>query len=377
MSFWKKVSAPVLLMGLASPLLVNCDGLAIPGADCPALKDGNFANLKLEGGAEVEGKLKGFLEAVYNLDKLALEMETGLIESCSELGKAMGMEGPEVDGVTPDSGEGAKKVCGAVAAKVEANISASADVTLSVEIGEPKCSVDIDAMSECLGTCGPAIDPGEFEASCEGGEISGECSGECSGSCTIEAGAECGGTCNGTCEGKCDGEDSSGSCAGKCEGSCSASCQVEGKAECAGSCSGGCSVDLKAPTCSGTFKPPSVSVDCHANCSAKLAGSATCEPPSLSIKVEGEAAAELEATVKGLEVSLPKIIAIWKGMGVKLVATGEALVKQGQELPSIASKAGLQGIACIGMAAEMAVSASASISVNVEASASVGGSVGG
>lgn len=376
MSFWKKVSAPVLLMGLASPLLVNCDGLAIPGADCPALKDGNFASLKLEGGAEVEGKLKGFLEAVYNLDKLALDMETGLIESCGELGKAMGIADAELT-AEPDGGEGAKKVCGAVAAKVEGNIKAAGEVSLSVEIGEPKCYVDIAAMSDCLGTCGPAIDPGEFEASCEGGEVSGECSGECSGGCTLEAGAECGGKCNGTCEGKCDGEDSSGSCAGKCEGSCSATCEVEGAAECKGSCSGGCSVELKAPKCSGTFKPPSVSVDCHANCAAKLAADLHCDPPSLSIKLEGEASADLEATIKGLEVALPKIILIWKGMGAQLVTTGEALVKQGQELPNIASKAGLQGIACIAMAGKMAVSASASISVNVEASASVGGSVGG
>jgi len=376
MSFWKKVSAPALLIGLASPMLVNCDGLAIPGADCPALKDGNFADLKLEGSADVQGKLKGFLEAVYGLDKLALEMETGLIASCQELGKAVGAEGPDLE-AAPDGGEGAKKVCGAVAAKVDATIKANADISLSVEIGEPSCSADIDALVDCYGNCGAAIEPAEFEASCEGGEVSGTCEGECSGTCTLEAGAECGGKCSGTCEGKCDGEDSSGSCAGKCEGSCSASCEVEGAAECKGSCSGGCSVDIKAPKCSGDFKPPSVSVDCQANCSAKTAASVTCTPPSIDIKIEGEAGAELQATIDGLKVALPKIVELQLGMGKRLIATGEALVKQGQELPNIATQAGLQGVGCIAMGAKMAVSASAAVSVNVEASASVSGSVGG
>ncbi len=54
MSFWKNVSAPLLLVGLASPLMVNCGMLsAIPGMDCPALKDGNFAAMSFSGGAEV------------------------------------------------------------------------------------------------------------------------------------------------------------------------------------------------------------------------------------------------------------------------------------------------------------------------------------
>ncbi len=175
MSFWKKVSAPFLIFGLATPLLANCDGLpGIPGADCPALKDGNFAALKFEGGAEVDGKLKGFLEGVYKFEKLAVEMEANLIASCGELGKAMGMPEAEL-AAEPAGGDGAKKVCEAVAAKIDATLQASGGATLAIEIGEPSCSVPIEAMNACFGECGSPVSPGEFEASCEGGEISGTC----------------------------------------------------------------------------------------------------------------------------------------------------------------------------------------------------------
>jgi hypothetical protein len=386
MSFWKKVSAPLLLVGLASPVLVNCDALGglVPGMDCPALKDGNFAQLKFSGSAEVNAQLTGFLEAVYSLDQLALEMETNLIASCGELGTAIGMAEGEVT-AEPKGGEGAKQVCGAVAAKVSGTLEASASVSLSLEIGEPSCKADVKALMDCYGECGAAIDPGEMSASCEGGEISGSCSGACEGSCTMEAGAECGGSCDAKCEGECDGECSvkneDGSCNGKCEGtcngSCSVGCKVEGKAECSGECSGGCDVEMEAPKCSGEFKPPSVSVDCQMNCSAKTAAQVSCTPPSVDIKIEGEASAEVQALVDGLQVALPKIINIQIGMGERLVAQATGLVEAGKALPSIAAEAGLSAVGCIAGAAEMAIGASASISVNVEASASVSGSAGG
>lgn len=385
MSLLKKVSAPLLLVGLASPTLMNCDMLgSLPGMDCPAMKDGNFANLKFEASAEVNTKLKGFLEAVYSLDQLALEMETGLIASCGELGVAIGMSAEETS-AEPAGGEGAKKVCAAVAAKVSGTLQAAGGVSLALDIGEPKCEVSVDAMMDCYADCGVQVDPGSVEASCEGGEVSGSCEGECKGKCTVEAGAECGGKCGGACKGECDGEcaakNADGKCEGKCEGTCNgectASCEVEGKADCKGSCSGGCSVEMKAPKCSGEFKPPSVSADCQANCSAKTAASASCTPPSVNVKVEGEASAEVQALVDGLQVALPKIINIQIGMGKRLVAQAQALVEMGASLPEVAAQAGLQAVGCIAAAVEMSVSASASISVNVEASASVSGAAGG
>jgi len=365
--------------------MMNCGALgAIPGAGCPALESGDFASLSFQGSAEVQGQLKGFLEAVYNLDKLALEMETGLIASCGELGAELDMAEAEIT-AEPSGGEGAKKVCGAVAAKISEMLKANAEASLSIEIGEPKCQADIEALTDCFADCGATISPGEFEASCEGGEISGTCEGECSGSCTVEAGAECSGKCGGKCEGKCDGECSvqndDGSCAGQCdgtcEGTCSASCTMDAQADCKGTCSGGCDVEMKAPKCSGEFKPPSVSADCQMNCTAKTAAAVSCDPPSVDIKVDGEANADIEKLVAALQVALPKIVNIQLGMGQRMVGVAKGLVEAGASLPQVASSAGLQAIGCIAMAAEMAVSASASVSVNVEASASVGGAASG
>jgi hypothetical protein len=384
MKFWKNVSGPLLLVGLAAPALVNCDGLpGIPGADCPGLKDGNFASLQIQGSADVQAKLKGFLEAVYSFDKLAAEMEVDLIASCQELGKAIGMDEAALK-AEPSGGEGAKKVCAAVAGEVKAKLSAAGNAKLSVELGEPRCEVSIEAMNTCLADCGAAVQPGEFAAACEGGEVSGSCEAECQGTCTVEAGAGCEGQCGGDCKGECDGtcaaKNAEGQCEGKCEGTCkgecTASCKMEGKADCSGSCSGGCSAEMKAPKCSGTFKPPQVDAQCHANCVAKTAAEVECSPPSISIKIEGEAGADLQALVDGLTIALPKIVQIQIGMGERLVATGKVLVETGQALPEIASSAGLQAVGCIAMAASMAVEASASVSVNVEASASVSGSVG-
>jgi hypothetical protein len=385
MSFWKKVSAPLLMLGLASPVLANCDALGglVPGADCPALKDGNFANLKLEGNAEATAKFKGLLEAVYSLDKLAVEMEGNLIASCGELGAAIGMPEAETK-AEAGGGEGAKKVCEAVAAKVGGILKANAEAKLTLEVGEPSCKADIKALTDCFAGCGAVIQPGEFKAACEGGEISGKCSGECKGKCTAEAGANCSGKCGGACKGKCDGKATEGeagaSCAGKCEGECTASCEMEASGSCEGSCSGECSVELEAPSCSGTFKPPSVDPSCHMQCTAKTAASVKCEPPSVSIKVDGKGSADVEKLVAGLQVALPKIFAMWKGSAERAVGIAKGIVEGVAELPQIAQSfagtAAIQAATCAAMAVEMAGSASASLSVNVEASASVGGSVG-
>ncbi|MSP25591.1 MAG: hypothetical protein EXR75_10580 [Myxococcales bacterium] len=378
MGIFKKTCTPLLLVGLAAPALVNCDMLGgmVPGMDCPAMKDGNFAALKFEGAAEVEGELKGFLETVYGFNKTTVDMEVSLIESCAELGKAL-----ELDELTlkaePAEGEGAKKVCGIVADKVKAMITAAGKLSISVEIGEPSCSADIDAMMACLSDCGSPVDLGQLDASCEGGEISGKCTADCTGSCTLEAGAKCGGSCTGTCKGKCDGKKSDASCAGNCEGDCSGTCKVAGKGACSGTCSGGCSAKVEMPKCSGTFKPPSVDPTCQLNCTAKTAATVTCTPPSVKIVVEGEASTEIQKLVEAMQIALPKIVTIQLGTGKRIFEAGKGLVEKGKALPSIAGKAGLKGVACIAKAASMTVSASASVSLSIEASANVSGSISG
>lgn len=380
-NLWKSVAGPALVIGLASPFLANCEALGALGGSCDELKTGDFANFKLEGAAaDVQLKFKGLLEGIFSLDKLAVDLEAGLIASCKELGASIGMADAEL-AAEPGGGEGAKKVCEAVAAKVSATLKASAGVKLSLEIGEPKCYADIDTLTKCFADCGVTVSPGEFKASCEGGEIAGTCEADCKGSCSAEGGVQCTGQCGGTCDGKCEGKDSKGKCEGKCEGKCDGGCKMEGSAKCEGTCSGECSVEMKAPQCTGEFKPPSVSVDCQANCSAKALASARCDPPSVNIKVEGTASADVEKLVAGLQVSLPKIVKLQIGLGKKAIALGEGLVKGAAELPTIAQglvgQAMLKGGVCATMAAEMAGSASGSLSVSVNASASVGGSASG
>jgi hypothetical protein len=414
----KKAAAPIAVLLIASPMLASCEALGgiakkagVPGADalegCPELERGDLGKLK------VDAKLKGFLEATVNFDKLAVDLEVGLIDSCAELGKALGLKDGQLK-AKAGGGKGAEKVCGAVGAKLDAFMKANASANLAIEIGEPDCFADIEALTKCYADCGAAIKPGELKAACEGGEISGECSGTCQGSCTVEAGAQCkgscsarcsgkceadfSGTCGGTCKGKCDGKNTSGKCEGRCEGSCSAKaegscggtcegscsggCEVKGQADCKGSCEGGCSVDYNAPKCSGEFKPPSVSLDCQASCSAKSLASFSCEPPKVRVRVNGKSSAEIERVVAALEVALPKIAEIGLEKGKAIGKVGASLVSQVEGAVDGAMSAGAKAGVCLGFAAKMAASAAASVSANIDvsvkvsasASASAGGS---
>ncbi|WP_437292184.1 hypothetical protein [Sorangium sp. So ce406] len=421
---WKLFAMPVALVGLASPLLMNCGGKGIPGADslpgpagdlasaaggCEELKNGGIANLKFDGGADVDAKLKGFLEAAASLDKLTADMEADLIASCGKLGKDLGMSDAELK-ADAGGGKGAEKVCNAVSAKVSAAVKANADAKITVQIEPPKCYADINAMQACLGDCGSPVQPGKLEASCEGGEISGKCDAECKGKCTVDAGAACSGTCNascsgkceagfkgtcgGKCDGKCDGKDSKGaacagtcegkcdakaegSCTGTCDGSCSGSCEIKAAAKCSGSCSGGCSAEIKEPKCSGEFKPPSVDPSCQMSCTAKTAGSAKCDPPNVRIVANGKVNADAQKLVAALRTSLPAIAKVQLGTGKKLAAAVSGVGKAGADLKDAALKAGGKAVACVAAAVDASASATASIDVNIKASASVSGSASG
>jgi hypothetical protein len=420
MSFnrWKLVATPVMMLGLASPLLVNCGGggglgnlgggalgdLADAAGGCDEMKSGDFSALTFKGGADA--KIKGFLKASFELNKVALQMETDLIASCAELGKALGVADAEL-AAEPSGGKGAEKVCGAVAAKVSATMKANADAKISVEIGEPKCHADIEAMNKCLGDCGSPVTPGKLEASCQGGEISGQCDAECKGKCTVEAGAECKGTCKascsgkcdagfkgscgGKCDGKCDGKDSKGAacagtcdgkcdakaegtCSGTCEGNCSAACEVKGQAKCSGSCSGGCSAELKAPKCSGSYTPPSVDPSCQVSCAGQAAASIKCDPPEVRVVANGKASADVYKVISGLSKALPKIVKIQLGTAKTVTAAGEGVIKTGGEMAGSLTSAGGKAIACVKAGVEATTGATASVSINVKASASVSGS---
>jgi len=407
-----KIAAMPLAIGLmASPLLANCSAIngalgaaGVESPDCSdELKSGNFANVKADAG------VKGFLDASSKFKGAVDKMEVDLIASCRELGKGIGMSDDELKG-DPDGGKGADKVCSAVGAKISAMVKANADAQLTVEITPPSCGADIEAMQSCFQECGSPIKPGELKASCSGGEISGKCDGECKGSCTVEAGADCkgsctgscdgscdasfSGTCGGKCDGKCDGNDSKGakcagncvgkcdaqahgSCGGSCSGKCDASCEVKGQAKCSGECHADCSVEMKAPKCSGEFKPPSVSVDCQAKCAAKGAASVQCNPPMINIVAKGKVTTDVNKLISALRVSLPKIVKIQLGSAKALGKAGVNLVAQIKGAANGVASAGIHTAGCMTMAVTQTVDAAASIDVNVKASVNVSGSVSG
>ncbi len=375
-NIWKKISGPILLVGLASPALINCDLLGgIPGLNCDGLKTGNFDSLKLEGGAAAS--VKGFLSASVELDKFVVDMEAGIIASCQEFGKELGMDEASL-AAEPAKGEGAKKVCDLVIAKIDGMFKAAGSLELEIKFDEPRCEADIAALESCWGECDAAFKPGSAEVKCEGGEISGTCSGSCEGSCVVEAGADCSGSCSGDCEGKCDGNESSGKCEGTCEGKCSAECSVEAKGECSGTCRGGCDVKMEAPSCSGEVTPPSIDVSCQTSCAVKTAASVKCHPPALSIDIKGdtELDGDVKVLVNAIKVSLPKIINIQLGLAKSFPAKIEAIVSSGADLVANVSALGSDpSIAiCLAGAGDLLGSASGSFKVNVEVSASVSGS---
>jgi hypothetical protein len=332
-------------------------------------------------------------------------MEAELIAGCREIAKPLGATDEELKG-EPGEGKGAEKVCGVAKAKLDVAIKASAEAKLAVEFTEPKCYVDVEAVQKCFAECDVAVQPGELKASCQGGEISGKCEAECKGACTLDAGAQCTGTCSaqcsgkcdakfsgrcgGNCDGMCDGKQTKGKCAGSCEGKCDAQaegscggtcdgkcsggCQVKATGKCEGSCSGDCSVQMKAPKCSGEFRPPKVDATCQTNCGAKAAASAKCDPPGLKIVARGKASAETPKLIAALQAGLPAIVKVQLGLSKKVLTAADNVKGAGAAMGDAALKAGGKAAACVKAAVDATVSASASVNVSVKASASVSGS---
>lgn len=422
---WKMVAMPVVVLGLASPMLANCGAIKGKGglnvdagvvgdvADaakgCDEFDKGEIAKLDFsaKGGAALNGQIKAFLDASAKLKDATAKMEVGLVESCGKLGKDLGMKEDELKAEPKGDGKAAEKVCTAVAGKVKAMVDATAKGKITFTVVEPKCYEDIDAMTKCFEECGSPIKGGKLEASCKGGEISGQCDAQCKGKCTVDADAKCTGVCkgscsgkceagfNGTCGGKCDGKcdgkaikgaeckgvcdgkcdaKAEGSCSGTCEGECSATCEVKAGAKCEGTCTGGCSAEIKAPSCTGKFEPPDISIECQTSCAAKAAASIKCDPPELKVAFTGAASVDGVKLVNALQKTFPKIVKIQIASGKRVLLAAKAVGEAGVKLKDGAVKAGGQAVVCIGKAIEATASASAAIEVNVSVSAKVNGS---
>ncbi|MDF3070167.1 MAG: hypothetical protein K0R38_5768 [Polyangiaceae bacterium] len=403
------------------PLLNNCGKMpgGVPGASnlpnvpgsCPAnIADASAimgANFGLEG--ELEGKVKAALAASANLQAISAEVEGEVVTACSNLAKDLGAKDDDLKPKEDGPGKKAEAACN-VASKLVGEFKAKAKGQVVVDVKPPKCEASMEASVDCAAKCDAKVKPGEVKATCEGGEISGQCDAKCEGKCTVDASANCEGSCSGeckgecsaeisgkcdgNCEGKCDGKDSKGKCAGTCDGkckgkadaqcngtckgSCSASCEMQAKGECKGTCSGKCSVEMKAPKCSGTVKPPEVSAECKANCDAEVNGKAECKPATVFVKVNGAADAEAAMKLKAaLTKNLPGLLKVSVGMKSKLegaVDSVKVAVEGAQAAVTSGGDAALKVGSCFAASLEASARASVSINVSVKASASASGS---
>lgn len=403
------------------PLLNNCGKLpgGVPGApnvpgmpgSCPAnIADASAimgANFGLDG--ELEGKVKAALAASANLQAISADIEGEVVTACSNLAKDLGAKDDDLKPKEDGPGKKAEAACN-VASKLIGEFKAKAKGKVVVDVKPPKCEASLDASVDCAAKCDAKVKPGEVKATCEGGEISGQCDAKCEGKCTVDASATCEGSCSGeckgecnaeisgkcdgTCEGKCDGKDTKGKCAGTCDGkckgkadaqcngtckgSCSASCEMQAKGECKGTCSGKCSVEMKAPKCSGTVKPPEVSAECKANCDAEVNGKAECKPATVFVKVDGAADAEAAMKLKAaLTKNLPGLLKVSVGMKGKLesaVGSVKVAVEGAKAAVTSGGDAALKVGSCFAASLEASAKASVSINVSVKASASASGS---
>lgn len=415
-NLWRNVSWPILVAGLAAPMLLDCGALPkVPGmpglpGGCPDLASVDaIANVDFakEFGFDVEGaaKVKAAMSAGVQIKGLADEIEGELKASCGKLASDLGAQ--------PD-GDSAEAACKA-AAKAIGDFKAKAGGSFKLDLVAPKCSASMNAMADCAGKCDANVKGPSAEVKCEGGEISGKCGAECKGSCGMEAGAKCegacggscegdfSGTCGGKCDGKCDGKKSTGECKGKCEGkcdgeakgeckgTCKGNCELKAGAKCEGECSGECSVKMEAPKCSGEVKPPEMSAECKASCDAEVSGKLECTPAKVTLKATGSANAEAASKlVAAIEANLPAILKVAIGMKDKVVkvAGNVTAVVEGIQGgitgmakggPTMAAKV----TACIAapfkgyIDAAASIQANVNVSVNVQASASAEGSASG
>lgn len=347
------------------------------------------------GDCDLQAKIDALGAASADLATVAGSMSGKLAVACAKIAGHTAPTSPTDDDVTTE--------CDAASAAIEANLTASATIT----IVPGKCEVAAQAQLNCEASC--QVDAscmgGELTARCDPGDLSVECSGSCEGTLTCEASASasvecegscngtcsgtCEGTCNGTCDGTCSAMDGNGKCAGTCSGTCEGTCSASCKGSCEGSCKydanatvecdatarcqGMCSVTGTAPKCEAELKPPTceVDADCQAGCSGQASLKAECTPPT--VVIEGVADADFAAT---LTANLPVVLEVAAQGELVVKAAGGVVTAAGHlvaEIPS-APTCVAQFTGKLKAQIEGAVEASASVNVSVMASAKVSGS---
>jgi hypothetical protein len=364
--FYKLAAAPVLLAGLAAPVLFS-SGCGDDACD-----------------AQISVRFETLQTSANALISAAAELKGSVGLACATIAGDLGStDVPSVTNWSTASDDDITAACNAATASIQLELDAGVTITLAISGGE--CHVNAEAQFSCEANCSvdATCDPGTIDVRCDPGELSGQCSGTCeaNASCqgSITAEANCSGTCGGECNGTCDAATSSGAkCDGRCEGTCTGECVLAADANinCGANvdCKGGCNVAYTAPQCEGTLEPPSCSVDadCQAGCEGQANFEAECTPPVISVEITGGASANLQAT---LEANLPEIFAAFQLKGALVVeAAGGVASAFGGAVDAMISVPGCVLKYGEDFAASVtgSVEASASVSVSVNASADVG-----
>jgi hypothetical protein len=431
-----KVAWPVLVMALSAPMLFDCSAKDLKelAEGCDEMNGGATAVASLN----VDGKVKGFIQAAVDLQDVAVSMQASVKTACINIATGLGATDTwsSLSGTAVLANSDGTGACDKASAAIKAALAASGDAgvaaTIQLVVSGGQCTVAADVQAQCEGSCQanvsctePALTarctPGEItgqcdaacnaSATCEGslavaanceGTCAAECSGTCSGSCEGTITGGCTGTCEGTCDGTATPAGGQANCAGTCEGKCSApaatatckgSCAATCKGTCTGNCKlaatanvtcgaqvnckGGCSVAYTAPKCEVALTPPTCEGDasCQASCSGRAEVKASCSQPTVKVVVSGNATG-LATLTTVLETNMPAIWSAFKTQGALAAKGAGKLVAAGTGVISVAGTFGGKAVACVASAVSVAGSATASVNVSVSASASVSSSTG-
>src|SRR5580692_5189603 len=147
--FWRRVTGPIVFMGLSAPFIANCGGgmPSMPGggglpggSSCPdmakveAIDSFDFGKeFKLK--ADVATKIKVGAAAAVEMQELSTKIDGELKTACGNLAHDLGATGDYSGG--QDACKAAEKAIGDVKAKLGANVS------IKLDFSEPHCGVDI------------------------------------------------------------------------------------------------------------------------------------------------------------------------------------------------------------------------------------------
>jgi hypothetical protein len=387
-SIYRFVAAPVTVLGLGLPAIVNCGDSGLPGTD--DLQCNEFsASANFGADLDVDYRVKALMQGAGHFQALGDAMISDVGTACVNIAKAAGGDESKWNGRTGQ--ELVKAACDEASVSVKAMFMANAAAKAQLLIEGGRCEASFKASADCNAQCdvGGKCTPAQLEAKCEPGKLAGTCSGTCEGSCQAEAGAtvdckgECSARCDGTCTGTCEamnGATCAGRCNGTCEGKCSGTCEIAAgvMATCSGTCQGSCSVEFEAPHCEGKLTAPEcmVDADCSASCSASAQAQAECTPPKVTFELDASASAEFKDFIGVLEVELPKLLIQAQGRGEAAISSVEGLATSAESVVRAAGDLGVKGLACAKAALQASVEASANVSVSVQASASVSASAG-